>query len=187
MSVHHSSTDVLPQLLIFTQPTGDSSCRSFHSPHCHLAQTALQAGGDFHSTQEHISHLRKKNVGIEKTIYSHTPPSLQKNKREMKKPKPFTDTFPEYSNESFTEESKISHCERLTCLLEDLRIFCISIYKCSYKILAQMLQICVHVCVSVLWCHCGGKIWLSYDNGWGAAENMRQPDNLTTEVCVFYF
>lgn len=185
MSVHHSSTDVLPELLIFTQPTGDSSCRSFHSPHCHLAQTALQAGGDFHCIQEHISYLRGKKVQIEDNHISHI---TEKKEADEKTQTVYRHVSRIQSHESFTEESKISHYESLICLLEDLRIFYISIYKCSYKILAQMLQICVHVCVFVcitmsLW----WKNMLSYENGWGAAEYMTQPDNLTTEVCVFHF
>lgn len=166
MSVHHSSTDVLPQLLIFTQPTGDSSCRSFHSPHCHLAQTALQAGGDFHCAQEHISYLRKKKSTDRKhSLEPHISLITEKQEASEKTQIIYRHVSRIQSHESFTEETQLSHCESLTCLLEDLWIFCISIYKCSYKILAEMLQICVHVCVSVLRCHYGGKIWLSYDNG----------------------
>lgn len=74
-------------------------------------------------------------------------PSLWKNEADEKTQIIFRHVSRIQSHESFREESKIAHCESLTGMLEDLRIFCISIYKCSYKILAQMLQICVHVCV----------------------------------------
>lgn len=91
---------------------------------------------------------RAKKVRIEKTIYSHTSPSSHKNERERKK-NIYRYVSRIQSHETFTKESKISHCHRLTRLLEDLRIFYISIYKCSYKILAQMLQIHVCVCITM--------------------------------------
>lgn len=91
VNVHHSSIDVFPQLLIFTQPTGDSSCTSFHSPHCqHKLHSRLGVTSTAH---KNTFRILDKKVQIEKTIYSHTFPSLQK--KQGKKPT-FTDTFPEH-------------------------------------------------------------------------------------------
>jgi len=61
---------------MYTQPTGDSSCRSFCSPHCHLAQTAARDGGDFHCIPENVLAKGKKSKGGKDTS-----PSSQRNER----------------------------------------------------------------------------------------------------------
>jgi len=66
--------------------------------------------------------------------------------------------------------------------LENFLYQCIQMFIKNYG--ADATNLCV--CKCVLQCHYSGKIWLSYDNGWGVAQTIRHPNSLPTEVCVFH-